>query len=102
MKEEGGKLEEDNRERGGGRRARRLYVAIKFNIITSRTETKAGNKQDISKDCDLGAFILPVYLFCMMVHFTRSERGEKGARAWYDIKHNSGDSRPEPMPICRN
>lgn len=81
IKEEGGKLEEDNRERekGSGMRARRLYVAIKFNIITSQTKTKAGNKQDISKDCDLGPFILPVYLFCTMVQFTRREWG-KGAR----------------------
>ncbi len=69
-------------EGGGGRQARRLYVAIKFNIITltTRPGTKPVNKQGgtryIPKDADLRLFVLPAYLFCMMAQFTRGEQGE--------------------------
>lgn len=68
--------------RGGGRQARRLYVAIKFNIITltSRPGTKLVNKQGgtryIPKEADLRLFVLPACLFCMMAQFTRGREGE--------------------------
>ncbi len=68
--------------KGGGRQARRLYVAIKFNIITltARPRTKPVNKQGctcyIPKDADLRLFVLPAYLFSMMAQFTRGKQGE--------------------------
>lgn len=93
-------------ERAGGRRARKLYVAIKFNIITltSRPETKPGNRQGsrryTPKDVDLRLFVLPVYLFCMMAQFTRGEPGKRPAGL---IPHQTQqrDSRPDPKPIPR-
>lgn len=63
-------------------RQRRLYVAIKFNVIilTRRSGTKPWNKQGgtryIPKDVDLRLFVLPVYLFCTMAQFTRGEQRE--------------------------
>lgn len=52
-----------------GRQARRLYVAIKFNIITLTSDpgTQLVNKQGgtcyNAKDADLRLFVLPAYLF---------------------------------------
>lgn len=80
MGEEGGRRERGKFRRtiggGMGRQTWRLYVIIKFNIITvtTRPRTEPVNKQDgkryISKDADLRLFVLLVYLFCMMAQFT--------------------------------
>lgn len=83
----GRKVQEDNGEEVlAGRQARRLYVAIKFNIITLTSDpgTQLVNKQGgtcyNAKDADLRLYLFcpPIY-FCMMAQFTRGKQGEERA-----------------------
>lgn len=86
--EEGGKVQEDNGEEVlAARQARRLYVAIKFNIITLTSDpgTQLVNKQGgtcyNAKDADLRLYLFcpPIY-FCMMVAIYKRQTG-RGTRA---------------------
>lgn len=90
--ETGGQLRWAIEREAKHRQQRRVYVAIKFSIITGWTETKPGNKEDgmqhHSKDPDLRPFIF-AYLFILHDGAIYKRPAAKSVQARYDIKHNS-------------